>query len=480
MTDYFLPMFRRTLGGEFRWCAQWWQHGEAISRLTSLWHAWEVLRLQPGTGIGVWYRDHLDHQLPILMGARGPFYQCSETAHREPHEAAAIPAPGDWWDVDDADDLPDPRRPPPTAPAGAATTAGYERAMARLISASGAGPGPHPERRQPGDRQRARPRIPRHCNAGRAPRIPVSRLAAGDAAPALARVGYQVARINGTGHRDLLVTGWSPDGLESRLTAMRAILHQLDENPGSTADAVIERFRRLPGPPGTQGAGRCPHAAAGLGERVIRHSRAPQPRDHARRRGQRAAAGPRAHAGKRDRRPGRTSSAGGRARAAPVPVPAPAHRRGQAKEAAIRRASITFHLNATPPGADAPVQHPAQPPARDPPRPGTRQAPRGRLAGQPARRRAASPPLSRVQSPDGRGPAGTPGRRALPRQPAGLPPLSTGLPRRIKEERAMAPPSRTARTATGACGDRGRGLPAGAGRPGAGEPAGAGGARPAH
>ena len=93
MTDYFLPMFRRTLGGEYRWCAQWWQHGEAISRLTALWHAWEVLRLQPGTGIGTWYRDHLDHQLPILMGARGPFYQCSETTHREPHEAAAAPAP---------------------------------------------------------------------------------------------------------------------------------------------------------------------------------------------------------------------------------------------------------------------------------------------------------------------------------------------------------------------------------------------------
>ena len=97
--EYFLPMFRRTLGGEYRWCGQWWQHGEAISRLTSLWHAWEVLRLQPGTGIASWYRDHLDHQLPILMGARGPFYQCSETAHREPREAGAEPAPDEWWDT---------------------------------------------------------------------------------------------------------------------------------------------------------------------------------------------------------------------------------------------------------------------------------------------------------------------------------------------------------------------------------------------
>jgi Domain of unknown function (DUF4913) len=101
LADYFLPMFRRPLGGEYRWCARWWQHGEAISRLTSLWHSWEVLRLQPGTGIATWYREHLDHQLPILMGARGPFCQCSETAHREPREAAAAPAPARWWDADD-------------------------------------------------------------------------------------------------------------------------------------------------------------------------------------------------------------------------------------------------------------------------------------------------------------------------------------------------------------------------------------------
>jgi Domain of unknown function (DUF4913) len=110
--DYFLPMFRRTLGGEYRWCARWWQHGEAISRLTALWHAWEVLRLQPGTGIASWYRDYLDHQLPILMGARGPFYQCSETAHREPREADVIPAPEEWWDAG-TEDAASPRLPVP-------------------------------------------------------------------------------------------------------------------------------------------------------------------------------------------------------------------------------------------------------------------------------------------------------------------------------------------------------------------------------
>jgi Domain of unknown function (DUF4913) len=115
--DYFLPMFRRTLGGEFRWCGHWWRHGEAISRLTALWHAWEVLRLQPGTGMATWYRDHLDHQLPVLMGARGPFCQCSETAHREPREGAAVPAPGDWWDAIN-DELAEAQLPgPATSPA---------------------------------------------------------------------------------------------------------------------------------------------------------------------------------------------------------------------------------------------------------------------------------------------------------------------------------------------------------------------------
>ena len=48
--------------------------------------------------MATWYRAHLDPQLPILMGARGPGYQCSETAHREPRAAVALPSPGEWWD----------------------------------------------------------------------------------------------------------------------------------------------------------------------------------------------------------------------------------------------------------------------------------------------------------------------------------------------------------------------------------------------
>ena len=101
VTGQFLPMFRRPLGGEYRWCRQWWQHAEAITRLTALWHSWEALRLEPGTGMASWLRDHLDHQLPVLLGRGGPFAQCSEDEHIEPRQARAQYAPRGWWEVGD-------------------------------------------------------------------------------------------------------------------------------------------------------------------------------------------------------------------------------------------------------------------------------------------------------------------------------------------------------------------------------------------
>lgn len=104
VTSYFLPVFRRSWGGEFRWCPRWWDHAEAVSRLTALWRAWETFRLEPATGIADWYREHLDHQLPILLGARGPFYQCSDDEHRQPRQGQAADPPPGWWDLLPEDD----------------------------------------------------------------------------------------------------------------------------------------------------------------------------------------------------------------------------------------------------------------------------------------------------------------------------------------------------------------------------------------
>jgi hypothetical protein len=99
-----------------------------------------------------------------------------------------------------------------------------------------------------------------------------SRRAASDAHAALTRVGYQVARGD-TGHRDLLVTGWSAVGLESRLTAMRAVLYQLHDSPSATAEVVIERFRYLPpGSPARRNGSLLAEADAQLLASVARRS----------------------------------------------------------------------------------------------------------------------------------------------------------------------------------------------------------------
>jgi hypothetical protein len=58
------------------------------------------MRLQGATGMALWYRDHLDHQLPVLLGARGPFYQCTENEHLAPHEARVVPVPAAWLGPD--------------------------------------------------------------------------------------------------------------------------------------------------------------------------------------------------------------------------------------------------------------------------------------------------------------------------------------------------------------------------------------------
>jgi hypothetical protein len=85
-----------------------------------------------------------------------------------------------------------------------------------------------------------------------------SRRAARAGCAALARVGYlaDTADSGGRKGRDVLVTGWSAPGLESRLAAMRGVLHQLADSPTVTAQVVTERFRSLPGEPTSLSA--CP------------------------------------------------------------------------------------------------------------------------------------------------------------------------------------------------------------------------------
>jgi hypothetical protein len=71
-------------------------------------------------------------------------------------------------------------------------------------------------------------------------------LAASEVEAALKLVGYQVGRTSrGIRGRDLNITGWSTDGLERRLTAMREVLGKLAAGQGVTAFVALE-LGRLP------------------------------------------------------------------------------------------------------------------------------------------------------------------------------------------------------------------------------------------
>ncbi|MGH3275927.1 MAG: hypothetical protein ACRDNZ_16575, partial [Streptosporangiaceae bacterium] len=70
-----------------------------------------------------------------------------------------------------------------------------------------------------------------------------ARSAARAAEVGLSRVGYDVARDDSDGRgRQLLVHGWSPEGLETRLNAMRTVIETLTAEPGGTAESALDHL----------------------------------------------------------------------------------------------------------------------------------------------------------------------------------------------------------------------------------------------
>ncbi|MFC0456225.1 DUF4913 domain-containing protein [Arthrobacter liuii] len=72
--EYLRAVYRRAINGRSRiWAARWWEYDEAVIRLEALWRSWEHLRQDARTGMSVWWRDHADHHMRVLMDPDGPF-----------------------------------------------------------------------------------------------------------------------------------------------------------------------------------------------------------------------------------------------------------------------------------------------------------------------------------------------------------------------------------------------------------------------
>lgn len=72
--DYLRHVYKRRINGQNTfWSPRWWASAEATARLEALWRAWEHLRLDPSTGPSVWWRDHADPHMSVLLSSAGPF-----------------------------------------------------------------------------------------------------------------------------------------------------------------------------------------------------------------------------------------------------------------------------------------------------------------------------------------------------------------------------------------------------------------------
>lgn len=96
--DYLVHVYAHEIRAQItepRWCPCWWEHPEAVARVEALWKAFEVQRLDAGTGMSVWFRDHADPCMAVLLAASGPFSQCDAENHKVRPPLPVVAAP-DW------------------------------------------------------------------------------------------------------------------------------------------------------------------------------------------------------------------------------------------------------------------------------------------------------------------------------------------------------------------------------------------------
>jgi hypothetical protein len=47
--------------------------------------------------MSVWWRDHADHHMGVLLNPQGPFYNCDMKEHRDPDHLEPKKAPDGWF-----------------------------------------------------------------------------------------------------------------------------------------------------------------------------------------------------------------------------------------------------------------------------------------------------------------------------------------------------------------------------------------------
>jgi hypothetical protein len=85
VVDFLAPLYAHEwneMDREWKWCSRWWLHTEAVVRLEAMWKAWELLRLDPGTGASTWLMQHADPAMAALTSPTGTFRRCKPDQHK--------------------------------------------------------------------------------------------------------------------------------------------------------------------------------------------------------------------------------------------------------------------------------------------------------------------------------------------------------------------------------------------------------------
>jgi hypothetical protein len=102
--DYLAVAYARDIDNRTTyWCPEWWRHPEALARLDALWLAWEHLRYDRALGPSIWWRDHADHHMLLLLSGDGPFRRCTRDRGHSLRPLPSLPSappPLDFWGED--------------------------------------------------------------------------------------------------------------------------------------------------------------------------------------------------------------------------------------------------------------------------------------------------------------------------------------------------------------------------------------------
>ena len=98
--QWICEVYRRQVNGVTHvWNGEWWKSTEVVMRMDAMWRAFEALRLDPGTGLSSWWRDHADYHMSVILSPDGPLYYYTEesplTRAKYNDQLPFVPLPAD-------------------------------------------------------------------------------------------------------------------------------------------------------------------------------------------------------------------------------------------------------------------------------------------------------------------------------------------------------------------------------------------------